>query len=404
MSYCRITGKKIKDVMSFGKMPIANNFLSKESDFKKEYFFELGISFSEQLSLIQLKENPPINKMFHNNYAFYSGTSILMDKHFQNTKKWMLEKKYLINRKKNVFLVEIGSNDGIFLKNFLKDAHIKHLGFEPSENVFKIAKAKGVNCINKFFDFDSAKYCNKVYGSADIIYAANAFCHIPNMKNVLKGVDVILKDNGYLIFEDPYLGDVLRKSSYDQIYDEHIFIFSIIAVEKIFQQMNYTLIDVLPLSSHGGSMRYVVQKKYNAEQSSMLRYYKNLEIKNKFHKFSTYLKFKSNCEKLKIKFKERLLILKDKKKRVYGYGATSKSTTILNYCEINQDLISYIVDTTPTKHWKFSPGKHIPILPYHLFKENYPDYFVLFAWNHAEEIKKKEKNFNKIGSWITHLD
>ena len=398
MSYCRISGEKIRNIMSFGKMPVANNFLSKESDFKKEFFFELGISFSEKLSLVQLKENPPIH------YAFYSGTSIFMDKHFLNTKKWMLKNKYLANSKKNTFLLEIGSNDGIFLKNFIKENYIKHLGFEPSKNVFNSAYAKGVNCVNEFFDLSSAKKYNKIYGSADIIYAANAFCHIPNINNVLKGIDIILKDNGYLIFEDPYLGDVLKKCSYDQIYDEHIFIFSIIAVEKIFKMMNYTLVDVLPLNTHGGSMRYVVQKKTNAIQSPMFHYYKNLERINNYHKFSTYLKFKSHCEKLKIKFKKKLLELKDKKKKVFGYGATSKSTTILNYCDIDQDLISYIVDTTPTKYWKFSPGKHIPILPYDLFKNNFPDTYVLFAWNHASEIKSKEKTFSKNGTWITHLD
>jgi methylation protein EvaC len=238
---------------------------------------------------------------------------------------------------------------------------------------------------------------------ADVIFAANAFCHIPNMNNVLKAIDIILKDDGFLIFEDPYLGDVLNKVSYDQIYDEHIFIFSVISVEKIFQRIGYTLIDVLPLNTHGGSMRYIVKKSSNALKSSNLNYYKNLEIKNNYHKFNTYLNFKYNCEKLKIKFKTKLLELKDRKKKVYGYGATSKSTTILNYCDINQDLISYIIDTSPTKIWKFSPGKHIPILPYDLFKKNFPDVYVLFAWNHSTEIKNKEKEYSKKGKWITHL-
>ena len=403
MKRCRISNSRLKNIMSFGKMPIANNFLSKESDFKNEFFFELGISFSEELSLLQLNENPSIKKMFHKNYAFFSSTSLFMEMHFKKTRDWLFQNKYLSKNKIN-YLIEIGSNDGIFLKNFLQDKCIKHLGFEPSKNVFDIAKNKGINCINNFFDFNSASKCKSYFGRADVIYAANAFCHIPNINNIIKGIDLILKDDGFLIFEDPYLGDMLKNVSYDQIYDEHIFIFSIISVEKIFQRLNYTLIDVLPLSTHGGSMRYVVQKKPDAEQSSLFHYYKNLEIKKNFHKFSTYLKFKSDCEKLKHKFKKKLIELKDKKKKVFGYGATSKSTTILNYCDIDQDLISYIVDTTPTKYWKFSPGKHIPILPYDLFKNNFPDTYVLFAWNHASEIKSKEKKFSKDGTWITHLD
>ena len=404
MNTCRVVKEKLKHIMSFGKMPIANNFLSRTENFSKEEFFDLDISFSEKVSLLQLTKNPSINKMFHNNYAFFSSTSYFMEEHFKNTKDWIFKNNYLGTKKKKNFLIEIGSNDGIFLKNFLKENTVKHLGFEPSKNVSDLARLKGVNSVNKFFNLDSAKTYQKNYGCADVIYAANAFCHMPNINNIIKGIDVILKDGGFLIFEDPYLGDLLEKVSYDQIYDEHIFIFSLISVEKIFQMHGYTLIDVLPLNTHGGSMRYVVQKKNNAKQSRNFFYYKNLEIKKNFHKFSTYLNFKSNCEKLKFKFKKKLLELKERKKKVFGYGATSKSTTILNYCDIGQDLISYIVDTTPTKYWKFSPGKHIPILPYHLFKKNFPDVYVLFAWNHEKEIKKKENYFSKKGKWITHLD
>ena len=125
---------------------------------------------------------------------------------------------------------------------------------------------------------------------------------------------------------------------------------------------------------------------------------------NRYDDVDTFIKFSKNCDKLKNRFKSNLIRLKNAGNKIFGYGATSKSTTILNYCDIGNDLIDYIVDTTPTKYWKFTPGKHIPVLPYHLFKENFPDYFVLFAWNHAKEIKKKENQFNKIGKWITHLD
>jgi methylation protein EvaC len=143
--------------MSFGKMPIANNFLSKDSDFKNEFFFELGISFSEELSLLQLNENPSIKKMFHKNYAFFSSTSLFMEMHFKKTRDWLFQNKYLSKNKINS-LIEIGSNDGIFLKNFLQDKCIKHLGFEPSKNVFDIAKNKGINCINNFFDLHFNNY------------------------------------------------------------------------------------------------------------------------------------------------------------------------------------------------------------------------------------------------------
>jgi methylation protein EvaC len=196
---------------------------------------------------------------------------------------------------------------------------------------------------------------------------------------------------------------MLEKVSYDQIYDEHIFIFSILSVEKIFNLFNFTLVDAIPLETHGGSMRYIVKKQYKAKQTKRLILLKEKELKNKLDDFSTYIKFKNNCELSKKIFRNNLLKIKDKKQKIFGYGATSKSTTILNYCGIGKDIIDYIVDTSPTKIWKYSPGMHIPILPYDIFKNNFPDVYVLFAWNHEKEIKNKEKLFSKKGKWITHL-
>ncbi len=197
---------------------------------------------------------------------------------------------------------------------------------------------------------------------------------------------------------------MLAKTSYDQIYDEHIYIFSATAVKKIFERFNFTLIDALPLKTHGGSMRYVVKKNKNARISDRLNKILKFEDQSNFEDIRTYKKFSRNCEILKKRFKSNLIKLKNNNKKIFGYGATSKSTTILNYCDVGFELIDYILDTTPTKHWKYTPGKHIPVLPYDLFKNNFPDIYVLFAWNHEKEIKLKEKKFNRLGKWITHLD
>jgi methylation protein EvaC len=388
--------------MSFGKMPIANNFLEKNDFSKKEFLYDMEVFFSEKLSLFQLADHPPITKMFNKNYAFISSTSKFMDKHFEETKNWIIKEKYLDIRKKNK-VIEIGCNDGIFLKNFLTHDKFNVFGFEPSDNVAKIARNKGIKIFNKFFNFKNVNQHLTTIKDTDLIYAANAFCHIPNLTDIIEGIDLCLRENGYLIFEDPYLGSMLEKVSYDQIYDEHIFIFSILSVEKIFNLFNFTLVDAIPLETHGGSMRYIVKKQYKAKQTKRLILLKEKELKNKLDDFSTYIKFKNNCELSKKIFRNNLLKIKDKKQKIFGYGATSKSTTILNYCGIGKDIIDYIVDTSPTKIWKYSPGMHIPILPYDIFKNNFPDVYVLFAWNHEKEIKNKEKLFSKKGKWITHL-
>ena len=259
-NYCRISKKPMSFIHSFGKMPIANNFLSRFDNNNKEFFFDLGVSFSKEFSLLQLNEHPDVKKMFHKNYAFISETSKFMDIHFEKTKNWMFKRNYLDPRKKNK-IVEIGSNDGIFLKHFKKNKNVISIGFEPSANVFKLSKKKGVNAINDFFSYKSTKSNFKKLKNTDVIFAANAFCHIPNLPMLIKGIDLILKENGYLIFEDPYLGSILSKNSYDQIYDEHIFYFSILSVKKIFEKYNFSLIDVMPLDTHGGSMRYIIKKK-----------------------------------------------------------------------------------------------------------------------------------------------
>ena len=251
---CKVTNEKIKPFMSFGKMPIANGFIKKK-DFKKEFFFNLEVGFSKKVSLLQLNEHPKPKQMFNENYPFFSGSSKGMVKHFRLYAKW-IKKNYGKNLKN---LIEIGSNDGIFLKNFKKNK-INVIGFEPSKNVAKISRRIGIKTINKFFNFENVKKYKNLKKKINIISAANAICHIPDLNSLIKGVDYLLKDDGLFIFEEPYLGSMFEKVSYDQIYDEHIFIFSVSSISKIFKIYGFELINAIPQKTHGGSMRYVLSR------------------------------------------------------------------------------------------------------------------------------------------------
>ena len=397
---CRVCSKNISPFMTFGKMPIANAFLKKK-DFKKEYFFNLMPCFCKNCYSFQLFKQPDPKKMFHKNYAFFSKTSKNMRIHFEDFHKWINE-KYLL-KKKNPFVIEIGSNDGILLENFAKKG-IKHLGIEPSANVAKESAKNGVNTLVGFFGKNIIKKVLSNYGKADMVVLANVMCHIPKINEVAKSISEILNKEGYLIFEDPYLLDVLKKVSYDQIYDEHVFIFSALSVKNIFEKYDLKLIDAIPQETHGGSMRYVFTKKLEITESPRLKRILEKEKKYKIHKSETYRNFKKNCEFSKVNLLKKLQKLKKLKKNVVGYAATSKSTTILNYCKINKNLINFITDTTPIKHDTFSPGMHIPIKPYKDFSEIDVDTAFLFAWNHKKEIMKKEKKFLKKGGvFLTHL-
>jgi len=396
---CKITKSAIKPFISFGKMPIANGFLNKEN-FSKEFFFDLEVGFSEKCSLFQLKDHPTPEQMFNNKYPFFTGSSEAMKIHFQKYSDF-IKKNYINNNSK---IIEIGSNDGTFLKNF-KNSNLDYVGFEPSENVAEIAKQKGVKIINSFFGLNSLDLVKNFLKQTDVIFAANVICHIPELNGLIKAVDQLLSKDGVFIFEEPYLGSMFNKTSYDQIYDEHIFMFSGTSIKKIFDLFDMELIDLIKQETHGGSMRYVISRKNKRPINKNVEKILDEEKLNNLDNLDSCLKFKKNCENSKIKLNNLLKKYISEGKRIVGYGATSKSTTILNYCEINSEIIEYICDTTKEKIGKYSPGMHIPIVAVDKFRKDNAEIAYLFAWNHKNEILKKEVMFKKNkGKWISHVE
>lgn len=393
MDKCLISGGAVETFLSFGKMPIANGFLRPE-EFKDEYFFELKVGFCPESKMVQLTELVERERMFHENYAFFSSTSRRMAEHFGRFAQFV-RTSYLTGSQ-DPFVVEIGSNDGIMLQNFANE-NIRHLGIEPSANVAKVAIDKGIHTVSEFFDEALAERIVAEHGQADAFMGANVMCHIPYMHSVMAGIRRLLKPKGVLVFEDPYLGDIIQKTSYDQIYDEHAFYFSVASVEYLVARHELELIDVLPQHVHGGSMRYVIGHKGARPVSENVIKQRRFEQELGLERPETYVKFAANVAQSKRDLMTLLQDLKKQGKRVAAYGATSKSTTVTNYCGITPDLVEYISDTTPIKQGKFSPGAHIPVVPYETFAKNYPEYALLFAWNHGEEIMAKEQAFKDRG-------
>ena len=393
---CKVTNKVIDPFMSFGKMPIANGFIKKE-DFGKEFFFNMEVGFSEEVSLFQLNDHPKPELMFNEKYPFFTSSSKFMTAHFKSFADYLT--KNFINSNSKV--IEIGSNDGTLLKNF-KNLGIEYVGFEPSKNVSDRANANGIKTINKFFSSKNLSEAKEFVGKTDLVCASNVICHIPDLNDLIISIDKMLTKNGSFIFEEPYLGSMFEKVSYDQIYDEHIYIFSASSISKIFQLYDFELIDVLPQPTHGGSMRYVVQRKNSKKKSKNLVKILENEKLRKLDVLESCFQFKKNCETSKMKLIKKNNKLKDQNKSICGYAATSKSTTILNYCKIDNKTIKFICDTTPEKIGKFSPGMHIPIVDMKYFKDNITDTIYLFAWNHKEEIFKKENNLK--ADWFSHVE
>ena len=398
---CKISGKKLEEVINFGSQPLGNGFLESK-DFSNEFLYQMKLGFCEQSCMLQLFDQPSSKKMFHQNYPFYSSSSSRMVTHFERFALELLESKYLKNQ--DPFIVELGCNDGIMLSNIAKRG-VRHLGIEPSTNVAQVARSKGVNVCSEFFGEDLANRLVKEKGKADIFFAANVMCHISNINEIVKSIDIILKEKGVIIFEDPYLGDIIQKVSYDQIYDEHVYLFSALSIQNLFKLHGFELINLAPQNTHGGSMRYFLSRKGNFNIEDNVQIIINKERLMGLDKTKTFLKFKQNIEKSRKDLINLLLEIKSKGKKIAGYAATSKSTTILNFCGIDSKLIDYICDTTPIKQGKFSPGMHIPIVDRSFFDKNKPEYAFLFAWNHANEILEKETEFRDLGGkWITHIN
>lgn len=400
MEQCHICESVNQPFMTFGPMPIANGFVRK-SEFDEEYFYEMEVMFCDSCKMLQLVDQPDRDQMFNNNYAFFSGTSRLMAEHFEKFSNQVVD--HYLSAISDPFVVEIGSNDGILMKHFAK-RNIRHLGVEPSANVAEIAIGRGVNTVIDFFDQECAKKILAKYGKADAYLAANVMCHAPYIKSIVEGIKVLLNAGGLVIFEDPYLGDVIEKTTYDQLYDEHTFLYSVHSVRNLFAKFGMEIIDVQPQDTHGGSMRYVIANEKRFPVSSavgrQLAFEKRLGLTDK----NTFKGFAENCVRSRSDLLGLLSQLKHEGKSIVGYAATSKSTTVINYCSITTDILDCIYDTTPIKQGKFSPGMHIPIVDHAKFRENYPDYAVLFGYNHEKEIMEKEQDFmNQGGKWITYV-
>lgn len=400
MACCRVCNSKIEPFMSFGKMPIANGFLTADQ-ITSEYFFELAPAFCGHCGMFQLIDQPAPEKMFHENYAFFSSTSRHMQAHFKEFAELVMSRVF--PGRNDPFVVELGSNDGIMLRHF-KDAGYRHLGIEPSENVAEVARAQGIQTLSEFFNLELANRLVAEHGHADAVVSANVMCHIPDINAVAAGIAYLLKPDGVLMFEDPYLGDMIAKTAYDQIYDEHVFIFSATSVAWTFGQHGLELIDVMPQTTHGGSMRYVLAPTGSHPVSPNVATLLEKERTQGLHRAETYDQFRHNCEASRNALLDLLETLRREGKRVVGYGATSKSTTVTNYCGIGHEHVEFVSDTTPIKQGKLTPGSHIPVKPYETFVQNPPDYALLFAWNHAKEIFEKEQAFKAGGGkWITFV-
>ncbi|SED34435.1 methylation protein EvaC [Amycolatopsis tolypomycina] len=393
---CRVCDGRVVEFVDLGDQPTANGFLLPH-EVEGEFRFRLAVGACEDCTMVQLMEEVPQELRYHAGYRYQASGSAGHRKHFRTDAEWFLANELT---GPDPFIVEIGCNDGVMLST-IAEAGIRHLGVEPSGNVADLARAKGVQVLSAFFDADTAAAVRGAHGAADVIFGANTICHIAHVESLFRGIDALLSDNGIFVFEEPYLATIIEGMAFDQIYDEHVFYFSAGSVRAMAERFGFELVHAEHIDMHGGEVRYTIARPGARTPSASLDALLAEEEAGKLSEPLTFARFGRNVERIRDDLVGLLTHLRDQGKTVVGYGAPGKSSTVTTYCGITTDLIPFVVDSTPGKQGHLLPGSHLPVRPPSAFSDAYPDYAVLFAWNHAEEIMAKEEKFRAAGGkWI----
>ena len=381
-----------KTFLDLGMQPLANNF-------SKKYIpplFRLKLKFDTNSKLVMINKHMKKEKMFNKSYPYRSSKSKLVEKLFKELSKKIKKKLKPEN------ILEIGGNDGTFASNFDKK---KITCIEPCGDVAIEAKKKGLKVYVKYFDDLLVKKLLKDHKKFDMIFSANTITHISNYNSVFSNISQILTEHGTLIVEEPSLLETIKKNSYDQFYNEHIYVFSTIALQNILKKNNLEIYDIENINVHGGSNRYYIKKIKNKKIKLSLRFKRNMILEKKYglHRFSCFKNFSRKVQNSKIDLIKLLKNLKKNNKKIIGYGASAKAVTILNYCNLKENYFDFFYDTTKQKIGKFLPGTRIKVLKYQKLKNN-KIYVFLGAWNFYKEILRKENFFYiNSGKFITHI-
>ncbi len=391
---CRVcNGKKLVKVLSLGSTPLANAFLKKEQLDLPEQYFPLDVYFCNDCSMLQLGHVVSQEILF-GNYVYVSSTSPVFVKHFQDFAKDVFQKFKLNNKS---FIIDIGSNDGILLKPF-KELGAKVLGVEPAVKIAKIAQKDGIKTLPYFFNLALAKKIVKERGKANVVTATNVFAHIDDLDEVIKGLQILLEDDGIFIIEAPYLVDFIQKRYFDLVYHEHLSYWSVTTLIKLFKRFEMKVFNAERVNSHGGSIRVFVSKLNSRHRlENKVKKFVNEEERTKLSDVLTYFKYGKLVLQNKMELSSLLIKLKLNNKAIVGYGAPAKGNTLLNYFKIGQEILDYVIDDSPLKQGLSTPGTHIPVVSSLKLQTDNPDYVLILAWNFAKPIIEKLSAYRKAG-------
>ena len=388
---CRMcSSKSFFNVINLGKHPLVNSLIGKKELNKKDPIYPIVVKQCRSCKLVQLVNIIDANEIYKKvDYLYFSSDMPQLDKYFKEYAE-DIKKRFL---KMNDFVVEIGCNDGIMLKHFQKKCKV--LGVDPATNVVLRTLKKKIPALPMFFSEELAKKISSEWNKAKVVVANNCVAHLNDLRDLIKGVRLLLTNDGVFIVECNYWGGMVDNVNYSLIYHDHYSYFSIKVWIDFAKKYKMKVFDAVITPAQGGSLRLFVSKDNRPATERFIKLVK-AEREKKLNTFSASIKYKKNVMSISKKLRDLVINLTKKGKRVAGYGAAAKGMTILKCSNIGNKLV-YFVDDSPAKQGYYSPVDHVPIISRKEAERKLPDYFIILAPNYSEVILNKEKNFWKNG-------
>ncbi len=393
MSTCIVCqSQEVGQFLDFGKTALANKFLTKEELSKPEPKHPLRVGFCNHCGHVQLIDRVLPQMMFED-YLYISSASDTLKAHLYELSDVVVN-KYRLGSKDLV--MDIGCNDGTLLHGFLRHG-VRVLGVDPAKNLAALADGNGIDRYVGFFNLRTSKEIIAKWGQASVITATNTFPHIPELQDFILGIKTALAPGGVFIIEAHYLMDILSQRAFDTVYHEHVSYWALGPMKYLFKKNGMQIVNAERLPIHHGQLRVFIQRAGEGTVRPAVQKILELERSMGMDRVETYLKFSETVIKIKEELKRTLKELKAQHKRVAGYGAPAKGNTLLSFLELGPESIPYIVDRSPLKQGRYTPGTHIPIAAPKQLLVDQPDYALLLAWNFADEVLAQQKEYRKKG-------